>query len=50
MFRRAPFIWTARQPIDPFAYWKQFLGGVERRDDARGWSSAAASASTSSCA
>jgi alpha-L-rhamnosidase len=33
MFRRAPFIWTARQPIDPFAYWKQFLGSVERRDD-----------------
>jgi hypothetical protein len=33
MFRRAPFIWTARQPIDPLGYWNQFLGGVRRRDD-----------------
>ena len=33
MFRRAPFIWTARQPIDPLGYWNQFFGGVARRDD-----------------
>jgi hypothetical protein len=33
MFRRAPFIWTAQQPIEPFGYWNQFLGGVRRRDD-----------------
>ena len=33
MFRRAPFIWTAKQPIDPLGYWNQFFGGVARRDD-----------------
>jgi alpha-L-rhamnosidase len=33
MFRRAPFIWTSRQPIDPLGYWNQFFGGVTRRDD-----------------
>ena len=35
MYRRAPFIWTARQPIDAFGYWNQFLAGVQRRDDGR---------------
>jgi len=35
MFRRAPFIWTSKQPIDPLGYWNQFFGGVRRRDD--GW-------------
>lgn len=33
MYRRAPFIWTARQPIDHLGYWNQFYGGVQRRDD-----------------
>ena len=33
MFRRAPFIWTAKQPIDPLGYWNQFFGGTARRDD-----------------
>ncbi len=33
MFRRAPFIWTAKQPIDPLGYWNQFFGGAKRRDD-----------------
>lgn len=33
MFRRAPFIWTAAQPIDHLGYWNQFFGGVARRDD-----------------
>jgi len=33
MFRRAPFIWTAKQAIDPLGYWNQFFGGVRRRDD-----------------
>ena len=35
MYRRAPFIWTARQPIDHLGYWNQFYGGVHRRDDGR---------------
>ena len=35
MYRRAPFIWTARQPIDPLGYWNQFFGGVRRREDGR---------------
>jgi hypothetical protein len=33
MYRRAPFIWTSKQPIDPLGYWNQFFGGVARRDD-----------------
>jgi len=33
MFRPAPFIWTAKQPIDHLGYWNQFFGGVGRRDD-----------------
>jgi hypothetical protein len=33
MHRRAPFIWTSTQPIDPLGYWNQFFGGVVRRDD-----------------
>jgi alpha-L-rhamnosidase len=33
MHRPAPFIWTAKQRIDPLGYWNQFFGGVTRRDD-----------------
>jgi len=33
MYRRAPFIWTAKQEIDAGGLWRVFLGGPERRED-----------------
>src|SRR5678815_6132861 len=33
MFRRAPFIWTSRQPIDWGGLLQLFRGGPARRDD-----------------
>lgn len=33
MYRRAAFIWTARQEIDPLALWRIFFGGEQRRQD-----------------
>ena len=33
MFRRAPFIWTARQEIDAGGLFRLLLGGPSRRDD-----------------
>ncbi len=33
MYRRAPFIWTAKQEIDPLALWRILFGGAQRRDD-----------------
>jgi hypothetical protein len=35
MYRRAPFIWTAKQPIDMMAGMRVFLDGTRRRDDGR---------------
>jgi hypothetical protein len=33
MYRRAPFIWTSKQEIEPLASWRVFFGGPPRRDD-----------------
>ncbi len=33
MYRRAPFIWTSKQEIDPLALWRVFFGGPTRREE-----------------
>jgi alpha-L-rhamnosidase len=33
LYRRAPFIWTARQETDALALWRVFFGGAKRRDE-----------------
>ncbi|HVN85724.1 MAG TPA: family 78 glycoside hydrolase catalytic domain [Candidatus Binatia bacterium] len=33
MYRRAPFIWTSKQPIDAFGLWRVFFGGPLRREN-----------------
>ena len=33
MYRSAPFIWTAKQAIDPGGLFRAFLGGPLRRDE-----------------
>lgn len=33
MYRRAPFIWSAKQLVEPFAIWTVFFGGAKRREE-----------------